>query len=214
MSCSFCYSWRVLARPKNRLLFISGVTAQLASSSLLPTSRWVTDIWTIHVSPAELPRRSRRWRGSVSWWQFWPPLYSYFYVMDLLYSPFVCHSVLVLFPKLPWFFNREVGVQVSPYGGVLMLRKGISTWQSHVLFFGFCYVRDKVGERKKLYIISPGLKLSGEASVILNHPSDFFNMGKLFNVGKLLKIEPQIFFFLYSFVGIVVSKSQAPLWSL
>lgn len=65
MSCSFCYSWRVLARPKNRLLFISGVTAQLASSSLLPTSRWVTDIWTIHVSPAELPRRSRRWRGSV-----------------------------------------------------------------------------------------------------------------------------------------------------
>lgn len=72
-----------------------------------------------------------------------------------------------------------------------------------------------MGERKKLYIISPGLKLSGEASVILNHPSDFFNMGKLFNVGKLLKIEPQIFFFfLYSFVGIVVSKSQAPLWSL
>lgn len=52
-----------------------------------------------------------------------------------------------------------------------------------------------MGERKKLYIISPGLKLSGEASVILNHPSDFFNMGKLFNVGKLLKIEPQIFFF-------------------
>ena len=141
--------------------------------------------------PWELPCQSISWHVSVK----------LVTILTMTVSPFLSKRCFVLFICLSLDFDlvSKVAIVFQPLdkrAGVtkwcgcvwLMPREGVSLWDSCILFFGFCYTKDKVGERKEHCMWSvQTLNCQGEAFVILKLPLIFyfiFYIGKLFCVTK------------------------------
>lgn len=168
--------------------------------------------------PWELPCQSISWHGSVK----------LVTILTMTISPFLSKRCFVLFICLSLDFDlvSKVAIVFQPLdkrAGVtkwcgcvwLMPREGVSLWDSCILFFGFCYTRDKVGERKEHCMWSvQTLNCQGEAFVILKFTFNFLFHFLYWEIILCDKIKLQKKFLVYGFVGILVNKSQTSFWSL